>query len=146
MPTAAKLFATIVLGGAAFLAGWLLLQEMPGAAKIDYLPLFAVGYGVLFGWFMVGSQARRGKIAMLQIGLTAMAYVTVLVLLSTAFVLMIRQSLNMHYAGLSDALIDTIQKALDLGQKGLFPDIVIVLILGGAFGGLIAHWAGRRWP
>lgn len=146
MPTAAKLFATIVLGGAAFLAGWLFIREIPGATRIDYLPLFAVGYGLFFGWFMVGAQARRGRVTMLQIGLTAMAYVTVMVLLSTAFVMMIRQSMNMHYSGLSEALIDIIQKALDLAQKGLFPDVIIVLILGGAFGGLIAHWAGRRWP
>jgi hypothetical protein len=146
MPTAAKLFAAVVLGAAAFLAGLLLLHEMPGSAQISFVPSVGLGYGVLFGWFMVGSQPRRGLMSMLQIGVTAMIYVTVLVLLSTGFVLMIRQALHMHYSGLSDALIDAIQKGLDLAQKGLFPDIVVVLILGGIFGGLFSHWAGRRWP
>lgn len=145
MPTAAKLFAAVVLAIAGFCTGLLVLPYLPGGTRAAALPLVAASFGLLLGWRVIGREAGRGLWAAVQVGLRATVYMVVLVLFFLGTVQMVRWSVRLRYDGPMDALTDIVSQGLELGQAALQVDVVVALVLGGALAGIASEWAHRRW-
>lgn len=145
MPTAAKLFAAIALAIAGFFTGALVLPYLPVVAKSGILPVVAACFGLILGWRVIGRAVGKGMWMTAQAGMRASVYMVVLVLFFLGLVQMVRYSTRLRYDGPMEALTDIVSQGIDFGYAALKPDVVIVLLLGGALAGVLSEWAHRRW-
>ncbi len=145
MPTAAKLFAAVVLAATGFFAAALVLPNIPLGARADFLPGLSSVIGFTVGWIVVGVRAGKGDLSGIQTGMRGALFMVIWVLFATGFAQMIKLALRKRYDAPTEALVDVMARALDFGKLVFQPDVLIVLIVGGALSGLAAEWAGRRW-
>ena len=66
-------------------------------------------------------------------------------LLGFSIYLMVKKSYKMAYDGPMEAVLGVFQLMMEYGQMMLVPDVLGVLAVGGALGGVVTEWAGRRW-
>lgn len=145
MPTAAKLFAAVVLAIVGFLASVLVMPHLPGGSRASALPLVAGSLGLLLGWRVIGREVGRGMWMSAQTGMRASVYLVVLVLFFLGSVQMVHWSVRMRYDGPMEALTDIVSQGLEMGHAALRLDVVLALALGGALAGIASEWAHRRW-
>lgn len=147
MPTAAKLFSAIVFAGVAWLAALLYSQTMPDGRPAGLIKEISALVGVFCGWFVMGRFARRGRGRIESMGAgvrTSLAIVVALVLLF-AVREMLQRSVDGRYDTPMDALLGVFERALVLGNSVIQLEVISVLLLGGLFGGAVAHWAAENW-
>lgn len=145
MPTAAKLFAALALAAAGFFTGALVLPYLPAVAQSGMLPVVAGCFGLILGWRVIGRAVGKGMWMTAQAGMRASVYMVILVLFFLGLVQMIRLSVRMRYDGPMDALTDIVSQGIEFGIAALKPDVIIVLLVGGALAGVLSEWAHRRW-
>lgn len=145
MPTAAKLFAAMVLAGVGALAAWLVLVHASDNLRAGFLPVLAAVVGIVGGWRVIGRQAGRGYTGAAAMGLQGVIYMVfwVLVLVSTAKMLTLAWS--QRYKSPMEAVVDIFGQGIGYAQLMNVPSVIMVLILGGMMAGLVSEWAGRRW-
>lgn len=147
MPTAAKLFSAIVFAGVAWLAAQLYAQALPDGRPAGLLREISALVGVVCGWFIMGRFARRGRGRVESMGTgvrTSLAIVASLVLLF-AIRDMLQRSVKGRYDSPMDAVLGIFEQALILGGTVFQLEVLAVLLLGGLFGGAVAHWAAENW-
>ncbi|WP_415182670.1 TrgA family protein [Phaeovulum sp.] len=145
MPTAAKLFAALVLAATGVLAAALVLPDIPYGAKADFLPVVGGIIGFSAGWFVVGMRTGKGNMISMQTGMRGALFMVIGVLVVSGFAQMIKLALRKRYDAPTDALVDVVGQGLEFGKLVLQADVLGVLIVGGALSGMAAEWAGRRW-
>lgn len=146
MPTAAKLVAAVMFA----IVGWI-------AANV-YVPIIGEGVDVGFfreltgligavaGWKVMGPSVGQGYRAAIGSGIKTVVVLVFFALLLFSIYEMVLMSMKMRYEGPTDAVLDVFQMMMETGRKMLTPQILGVLLIGGAIAGMAAERAGRRWP
>ena len=145
MPTAARLVAALCLAALAYLITMLLPPLLPEGTRIGTVTWVNVGLGVIWGWWLVGPRIGRGFVAAINNGVTG----AVVLLLSGLFVQgaakMFKQAHRRIYDDPFEALADIFALGLDYFFVIAVPHVLITLLIGGVFTGLLTENAGRRW-
>lgn len=153
MPTAAKLVAAVVfaLVAAMALQAYLPLLNrpdgtvytMPTSDGIAYA--VAVGLGLVIGWLVMGNSVGRSWGEAISLGWGTVIALMIAALLALSVTLMIQRSMRMLYKGPMEALLGVFDLMLKYGLVMLDLHFLGLLALGGAVGGILAEFAGRRW-
>lgn len=145
MPTAAKLFAAFAFTVLAFFAAEVFKPHMSEGTQFGaFVPISAL-IGLVCGWRVMGPAAGRGDWEAVQNGMKTSACMVVLALVIFATEAMLVQAFRRAYDGPMDAVVGIVSEGLKLGEMLLAPDMIALLIGGGALGGLLTEWADRRW-
>jgi hypothetical protein len=146
MPTAAKLVAAVMFA----IVGWI-------AANV-YVPIIGEGVsvglfreltgliGAVAGWKVMGPSVGQGYRAAIGSGIKTVVVLVFFALLLFSIYEMVLMSMKMRYEGPTDAVLDVFQMMLETAQKMVTPQVLGVLLIGGAIGGAAAERAGQRWP
>ncbi len=147
MPTAAKLFSAIVFAGVAWLAAFLYAESMPGGRPEGVLKEISALMGVFCGWFVMGRFAIRGRGRIEAMGAGVRTSLAIVVALVLVFAIreMLQRSVDGRYKTPMDALLGIFERTLVLGNSVLQVEVLVVLLIGGLFGGAVAHWAAENW-
>lgn len=148
MPTAAKLVAAIAFAFVAFLAAYVYVLALPTGQTGGVLREVSAAVGLICGWVIMGPAAKRarGRIDAMGSGIRTSLTAVLLVVLIFACADMLDRAMKGRYKTPLDAVLGVFERALILVPPLAQPDILAVLLLGGLFGGAMAHWAGQRWP
>lgn len=147
MPTAAKLFAAVFFAFAAFFAAHLYTISLPEGRGAGVLREVSAVVGVLCGWFIMGPVAHRSvrRIDAMGAGIRTSFTIVIFVVLIFACVEVFDRAIKGRYQTPMDAVLGVFENGLAMIQAAIRPDVLAVLLLGGLFGGALAHWAGKRW-
>ena len=147
MPTAAKLVSGIVFALIAFVAAHLYSHAASGGHVHGTLRAVSAGVGVLCGWFILGPQAvrTRSRVEAMGIGVRTSLTIALVVIVIFAVVEMLDRAVKGRYATPLDAALGVFEQALALAPALARADVLSVLLVGGMFGGALAHWVGQRW-
>lgn len=145
MPTAAKLFAAVCFA----IVGWLAAHaHIPALGETGVVGPFrelTAAVGAIVGWRVMGGNAGKGYGAAIGTGMRTSVTLVFFALLGFSTYHMIKQSTKMVYDGPMDAVLGIFDFMMKNGQLMLTPNVIGVLAIGGALGGLIVEWAGRKW-
>jgi hypothetical protein len=145
MPTAPKLFAAFALAAVAFFTAEVIKGHLPPGTQFGAFSQISAIIGLLCGWRVLGPDAGRGMWSSANAGLKAaiVAFVLGLFIFSTEEMLVL--AFRRSYHGPMEAVIGIISLAVDFVQQSFAPDVIIVLLGGGALAGCLSEWAARRW-
>lgn len=145
MPTAAKLVAALVFALIGFLAAEIFKPQMPEGTQFGWFSPICAGIGLLCGWIIMGSLAGRGLRVALGSGVRTAVTVAFWALIGFSIYEMLLRSTRLRYDGPMEAVLAAFDLALDYGRLMLVPDVLAVLLVGGALGGALVEWAARQW-
>lgn len=145
MPTAAKLAGAVIFGLIGYVAVMLYLPHLPIDLPPGLLREYAAALGVVIGWRVTGQLAGRGYVEAIGTGVRASVSLAIVALLFFAIQLMIKRSYKMMYDGPMEAVIGVFALMLDYSRAFLAVDILAWLLIGGAIGGVMVEWVGKRW-
>jgi hypothetical protein len=146
MPTASKLAAALAFAVMAYFAANAFAGHMPQGSDPGMLREVSALTGALVGWLTIGRHgAGRGVVDQAGAGLRTSLVTAFWVLLGFSIYLMIRKSMRMMYDGPLEAVLGIFDVMLEQGKAMAQVDILAILGLGGALGGIFTGWAGRRW-
>jgi hypothetical protein len=145
MPTAAKLFAAIAFTLVGFFAAQVTMPHMPQGTQFGaFVPLSAL-IGLVCGWRIMGPAAGRGNFAAVSVGIRTSAAMLALALVLFSIEGMLVIAFRRSYDGPMDAILGVVEVAINYLSTIMVPDVVGVLLVGGALSGLLCEWADRRW-
>lgn len=145
MPTAAKLVAAVLFAALGFVAAELFKPAMPEGTQFGYFSPICAAIGAACGWLVMGRQVGRGKAAAITSGIQTAVTLAFLALLGFSIYVMVLRSMNLRYQGVMEAVLGVFDLMLKHGRLMLTLPVLGSLALGGAIGGLISEWAGKRW-
>lgn len=145
MPTAAKLFAAIliaVLGyfTAAAIAGYFEPHETEGAFRY-----VAAACGLLVGWKFLGPRAGGGIVSGIGLGLSSAIALVLLGQVVFSGYIMIVRALRKSYHGPFEALQGMVGIAIENLRFLEQGDVIAILVLGGIASGILTELVARRW-
>lgn len=144
-PSAANLVAGATLGVVAFVVSTMIPPLMPEGTAYGYFFHVTTLIGVLVGWFTVGSRAGRGWVSGINAGLTGAVMLVFWGLLVQATNEMTRLALRNRYDSAFEAITAIFEIGAEWGIVMFTTKIILTLLVGGAFTGLLAESAARRW-
>lgn len=145
MPTAAKLFAAVAFTLVGFFAAEIFKPHMPEGTQFGFFSQISALIGLVCGWRVLGREAGRGWWESANSGMKTVVAMVVLALVIFSIEEMLVMAFRRSYDSPMEAIVGTIAIGVDLVQKLLVPDVLIVLFAGGILSGLLAEWAARRW-
>ena len=145
MPTAAKLTAAVIFAILGFFAVQLYLPHLPQELPVGLLRESAAVLGIIIGWRVMGRLAGRGYTEAVGSGIRTSVALVFWALLLFAIQLMIKRAFKMMYEGPMEAVIGVFSLMLEYGRALWAADVLALLLLGGALGGIVTEWAGKRW-
>lgn len=145
MPTAARLVAALWFGVLGFYVSGLIMPLLPEGTQFGFFSYVNAGLGVILGWQITGSRAGAGMQTAIGAGLTTSLAMVAWGLLIHSTVIMIENSMKMRYKGPVEAVIDVFNLVIKYAQVMATPEVILTLVIGGALGGILTEWAGRRW-
>ncbi len=146
MPTAAKLVAALYFGALAWFTSHLVIPLLPEGTPTAFFPEGNFLIGFVSGWTVMGPRAGFGLRNAIGGGLTTVATMVFWALLIHSIMSMIKLSLVKYYKDPFEAVVGVFEIALEYGMLIVEPSVIVVLFLGGIFGGWLAELAARRWP
>lgn len=146
MPSVNNLFPAVFLALTAWIVSDIYFAYMPeGSAKGNF-PVACAGLGLVIGWISVGKRVAEGYRTGIEAGLLGATLLVFWALFAFSFEEMISRSLDRRYTrGLGHAIADMFDIMAAYALRLLHVDIIMALVIGGAFSGLMGHWASRRW-
>lgn len=145
MPTAAKLFAALAFAAIGFFSAEVFKPHMPPGTQFGLFSFYAALIGFVCGWRVLGPEAGRGMLNSANAGLRAALAAALLALIIFSIEEMIVHSFRKEYHGPMEAVIGAITLGVGFVEKMIVPDVLIVLLGGGALAGCLSEWAARRW-
>ncbi len=146
MPTAAKLFGAIAFTFVAFLAAEVLKPAFPEGMSFGYFSVICAAIGLLCGWMVMGPNAGRGGTKAVGTGLRTSVTIVFWAMLGFGIREMLIRSTDKRYNGVTEAVVGTFEILLEYGRLMLSSaPALIVLVVGGALGGLLSNWAAERF-
>jgi hypothetical protein len=146
MPTASKLAAAVAFALVAFFAANAFATHMPEGSNPGWIREVSALTGLVVGWFSWSRQpVNKDMMSLAGVGIRTSLITAFWVLLIFSIYLMIRKSMRMMYDGPMEAVLGIFEMMLEQGKEMRYADILIIMGIGGAFGGVFAGWAGRRW-
>jgi len=146
MPTAAKLVAAVIFALVAAAGAILYIPLLPDGTQTGWLIPGCAGLGLISGWRVMGANVGRSYAEAVATGLRAIITTVFFAGLLFAIYVMIMRSMHMLYKGPLEALLAVFAIMLEYGRLMFDPTFIGVLALGGAIGGVVAEFVGRRWP
>jgi hypothetical protein len=145
MPTAAKLFAAFAFAALAFFAAEVFKPHMSEGTQFGaFVPISAL-IGLVSGWRVMGPAAGQGNWMAVNNGIKTAACMLVLALVVFSIEGMLVLAFRRAYDGPMEAIIGIFGVGVDYLLRVLAWDVLAVLLIGGALGGLLSEWAARRW-
>lgn len=146
MPTAAKLFAAVAFTLVAFFTAELLKPAFPEGTSFGLFAPVSAGIGALVGWMVMGPNAGRGAGRAIGTGLRTSVTIVFWGMLVFGIREMLLRSTDKRYKGITEAVVGTFDILIEYGQIMLAsPAALVVLVVGGALGGMFSNWAAERW-
>lgn len=145
MPTAAKLFAAFAFAVLAFFAAEVFKPHMSEGTQFGaFVPISAL-IGLVSGWRVMGPAAGQGNWMAVNNGIKTAVCTLFLALIIFSVEGMLVLAFRRAYDGPMDAIIGIFGVGVDYLLQVLVWDVMAVLLIGGALGGLLSEWAARRW-
>ncbi|MGB3177556.1 MAG: TrgA family protein [Albidovulum sp.] len=145
MPTASKLFAAFAFALLAFFAAEVFKPHMPEGTQFGYFSFVSALIGLVAGWRVMGPEAGQGNWMAVNSGIKTSACTVGLALLIFSTYEMLHLAFRPAYKGPMEAVVGIFDLGVDYFRTLLAWDVLAVLIVGGALGGLLSEWAARRW-
>lgn len=145
MPTAAKLFAAFAFAMLAFFTAEVYKPHMPEGTQFGYFSFVSMLIGLVAGWRVMGPQAGKGNWMAVNSGIKTAAVMVVFALVIFSIYEMLLQAFRPLYDGPMEAIMGAVGLAVDFFVNLLAWDVLLLLVVGGALGGLLTEWAQRRW-
>ena len=144
MPTFAKAIAALYMAAFAWIGSDLVVPLLPDRTPVPWLHEMNAFVGLIMGWTVLGSRAGDRYGAAISHGLTTMVAILFWCLVIWAGYEMTLRSTRLLYDGPMEAIADFFTLALK--YLGYLLDIKMIgfLVVGSAFGGVVAEWMGRR--
>ena len=146
MPTAAKLVAAVLFALVAAAGAAIYIPLLPEGTRTGWLIPGCAGLGLISGWRVMGANVGRSYGEAIATGLRAIITALFFAVLLFAVYVMIMRSMHMLYKGPLEALLAVFAIMLEYGKRMVDRTFIGTLALGGAIGGVIAEFVGRRWP
>lgn len=149
MPTMSRLIAAVYFAGLAYFIAVAFREVMPQNTQFGQFNLLCVAIGAISGWRMMGSLVGKGYGHAPGAGVRTSITFVAWALLLCSVVLMVRKAFQKRYDDSPmAAIVDVFALALENGAR-MFdtqaPQILGLVVIGGAVGGLLAEWTKRRW-
>jgi hypothetical protein len=147
-PTAPKLVAAVLFGFIAWFAAGLIiphLHEVKPGAQVGWFGEVCAAVGVFSGWIMSGRNAGRGVYAGLGFGLTSIGLIVFWGLFIFAGEEALSRSIAVRYDGPIQAISDMIKLMIEYAQILWRTDVVVWLLAGAVFGGVVTELSARKW-
>lgn len=145
MPTAPKLFAAFSFMAVAFFLAQVIMPHMRDGMQFGaFVPVSAL-IGLVCGWRIMGPQAGKGDYTAAGTGMKTALVILALGLLLFSTYAMFENAFRRQYDGPMDAVVGVVAIAIEYGGAILKPDVVAIVLGGGALAGLFTEWASRRW-
>lgn len=145
MPTGAKLVAAVCFAIVGWLAAEAYIPQLPADTRTGYFREIMALLGFVLGWMTLGPNVGRGYADAASIGMRTSFLLVFWGLLGMSIYFMVRRSTRMIYDNAGDAALDVPMLMLQYaGLMGSVP-LIAILAVGGAIGGVLTEFAGRRW-
>jgi len=149
MPTMSRLIAAVYFAGLAYFTAVAFRGVMPEGTQFGYFNLLCVVIGLISGWRVMGSIAGKGYSQAPGAGVRTSITFVAWALLLCSIILMVRKAFGKRYGDSPlAAIVDIFALALENGMRMFnpqVPEILGLILIGGALGGLVSEWAKRRW-
>jgi hypothetical protein len=148
MPTAPKLVAALVFGFVAWFAAGLIIphvQAVHPGTQFGWFGEVIAGIGALMGWVMSGRQAGGGIRSGIGYGLTTVGLIVFWGLFFVAGEEALGRSLRVLYDGPIEAISDMVKLIIEDFAIMAKPDVIIWLLAGAVFGGVLTEMSARKW-
>ena len=145
MPTAAKLAGAVIFAIIGFIAVQLYLPHLPQELPPGLFRESTAALGIIIGWRVMGRLVGAGYTEAIGSGIRTSVTLVFWALLLFALQLMIRRSFKMMYDGPMEAVIGVFALMLEYGRVLWAADVLGWIFIGGALGGMLTEWVGKRW-
>ncbi|MEO8530769.1 MAG: TrgA family protein [Deltaproteobacteria bacterium] len=145
MPTAAKLVASVYFAALGFLTASLVIPYLPEGSDPGNLAYWAAFFGFLAGYRWSGRRAGAGLRSGLGLGWTTVFLAILWTLMAVAGKETYNRSVKMRYDGVMEALKGWMGLMLDFAQLMLHTDVILLLVIGGLFGGWLTERTARAF-
>ena len=145
MPTAAKLIAAVYYALLGLLAAGLVMPLMPPDTIFGFFQPVCAAIGAVCGWRIAGTLVGAPLRLALETGVRTIAVQVFYSVLGMAIYDMVLQSMKLRYDGPVEAVQAVFQISVDYLYIMLNGPLIATLLIGGAFGGVVAEWAAKRW-
>ncbi|CUJ29037.1 TrgA family protein [Cognatishimia activa] len=145
MPTAAKLMSAIALALVAFIVSEQVKPLLPEGTDFGYFNYVNSFFGAVVGWKLIGARAGRGVSRSINNGITGVLALLLVTLFAHGFWEMFENSLNLRYDTTAEAVQSIFETMLENALLLLNTNIIITLIGGAVFCGLLSEATSRRW-
>ncbi len=146
MPTAAKLIAAVFFALVAAAGAMTYIPLLPEGTQTGWLIPGCAGLGLVSGWMVIGANVGRNYAEAIATGLRTIITAVFFAVLLFAIYVMIIRSMHMLYKGPMEAILAVFAIMLEYGKLMFDRNFIAVLAVGGAIGGVISEFVGRRWP
>ena len=146
MPTAAKLIAAVFFALVAGAGAMTYIPLLPEGTQTGWLIPGCAGLGLVCGWMVMGANVGRNYAEAIATGLRTIITAVFFAVLLFAIYVMIIRSMHMLYKGPMEAILAVFAIMLEYGKLMFDRNFIAVLAVGGAIGGVISEFVGRRWP
>ena len=146
MPTAAKLIAAVFFALVAAAGAITYIPLLPEGTQTGWLIPGCAGLGLVSGWMVMGANVGRNYAEAIATGLRTIITAVFFAVLLFAIYVMIIRSMHMLYKGPMEAILAVFAIMLEYGKLMFDRNFIAVLAVGGAIGGVISEFVGRRWP
>lgn len=145
MPTGAKLIAAVCFAILGWLAAEIYIPQLPEDTRTGFFREIMAVLGLVLGWLTLGPSVGRGYVDAASMGMRTSFLLVFWGLLGFSIYFMVRRSTRMIYDNAGDAALDVPMLMLQYGKLMGSVPLIAVLLVGGAIGGLLTEFAGRRW-
>lgn len=145
MPTAAKLFAFLAFAAVAFFAANGVPKLLPEGTALNLFIPISTMVGALSGWFISGRLVGKGFMVAMGTGMRTSLTLLFWCLVIFATDRMLNKSVQLAYDGPVEAVTSIFEIGLEYFLMVMVPDIIGILLVGGALAGAFVEWASRRW-
>ena len=145
MPTGAKAMSAAAIAVLGWLTAHVYVANMPEVEAVGSVREIVALIGAIVGWKVMGPSVGKGYLESAAAGLKTMVVLVFVSLMSIGLYEMLQNSWKMRYEGPLEAMVDVFALMLDRAPTlGTF-NVLVVMVVGGIIGGLLAENANRRW-
>lgn len=149
MPTGCKLISAVYFAIFAYLLAGLIQASIFAAtgypAKTGLMRPMLVLLGIILGWRVMGVRGGQGRNYAIQGGILTAVSVIFWGIVVISLRTMVKNSTKGKYPDTPAAVMGGFDLAIGYVKDYWTVSIVLLILLGGALGGIVADWAARRW-
>ena len=145
MPDAAKLVASLFIGGIAYVASLLIMPLMPDSTDFGSFVYVNTVIGLICGWMVMGKRAGRGITAAINNGLGGSLVLVIWGLFIHSCYQMFDRAMDNWYNGAFTALAAIFQFMAEFALILIDPAVIFWLVGSGIIAGLATEYAWRTW-